>query len=187
MASFNWTAAKLRTETIAPWITVVGLAIGGVYTLVEYRNHQRQQRVETTMGYVTRYMSPPLSDHRAVLLKQWQKHESDLLAVLRNASLSSGELLRQYNTKILTMVNDDSLASPIQELVLFFEQLANCVSLQLCERDAVNSMLAGQAQEFLHQYFPYVCYLRNEWNDPSVARQLEQVFNPGSLGKNYCQ
>jgi len=187
MTSIDWTAAKLRTETIAPWLTVLGLIAGGIYTLVEYQNHERQQRIETTMGYVTRYMSPPLSDHRVVLLRQWQRHESDLLAVLRNTSLSSDELLRHYSTKILAMVTDDGLAAPIQELVLFFEQLANCVSLELCQRDAVNSMLAGQAQEFLHQYFPYVCYLRNEWNDPSIAHQLEQVFNPESIGRNYCQ
>jgi len=187
MIRINWTATKLRTETIVPWITVVGLFAGGVYSLIEYQDHERERRIETTMGYVSRYMAPPLSDHRATLLKKWQLHETELLTILKNTALPPEELSRQYSAKILSMVTSEELALPIQEMVLFFEQLANCVTLRLCEQDAVNSMLAAQAQEFLHQYFPYICYLREQWNDPSIASQLERVFNPGSVGKNYCQ
>jgi hypothetical protein len=183
----DWEAAKTRTDAIVPWITVFGLIAGGVYSLVEYRNHERDRRIEATMAYVTRYMAPPLSDYRAVLVKRWQAHEADLLAVLKNSSLTPAELNRQYSAGVLAMVTADELALPIQETVLFFEQLANCVTLKLCESDAVNSMLAGQAQEFLHQYYPYVCHLRQEWNDPAIARQLEQVFNAQSMGKDICR
>jgi len=68
----DWEAAKTRTDAIVPWITVFGLIAGGVYSLVEYRNHERDRRIEATMAYVTRYMAPPLSDYRAVLVKRWQ-------------------------------------------------------------------------------------------------------------------
>lgn len=182
----DWDAVKTRTDAIVPWITVFGLLAGGVYTLVEYRSHERSRRIEATTSYVTRYMAPPLSDYRATLVKRWQTHEADLLALLKNANLAPAELNRQYSARILAMVTADELALPIQETILFFEQLANCVTLKLCEPDAVNSMLAVQAQEFLHQYYPYICHLRQEWNDPSIARQLEQVFNAASIGKNIC-
>lgn len=169
-----------------PWITVLGLMAGGVYTLVEYRSHERDRRIEATMGYVTRFMAPPLSDHRATLLKQWQKHQAEILTVLHDSSLKPAELNREYNATVLAMITAEELSLPIQEMTLFFEQLANCVKLTLCEPDAVNSMLAVQAQEFMRQYYPYICYLRKEWSDPSIAQELERIFNPKSVGKNYC-
>ena len=84
------------------------------------------------------------------------------------------------------MVASEKLSVPLQELVLYFDQLAACVKAELCDVGAVTSMMASQGRGFFRTYYPYICYLRKESNDQTVARDFELVFNSGSLGKQYC-
>jgi hypothetical protein len=179
----TWNEAKTRTEVIAPWITILGLLAGGLYTLVEYRDHQRERRLETTSEYVKRFMENPLSDHRATIAKQWSHNQSEIIALLSDKSVPQSEINRNYEDKILTMIVEGGLAVPIQETILFFEELAHCVTLDLCDGDAVSSMLSRQGREFFRQHYPYVCHLRKQWNDDSIAAELEAFFNPVSVGR----
>jgi hypothetical protein len=182
----DWKAAKLKTEVIVPCVTAAGLLLGGSYTVFEYRQQQSEKRVATTMEYVSRFLSAPLSEHRAAASTAWQTYEPEILGVLMNAEkLDERERIEKYGATIIRMVNENSLAIPIQEELLYFEQLAQCVKLDLCDRDVARSMLYRPAKEFLNQYYPYVCALRKEWNDPTTAAGLEE-FVRGETGKDAC-
>jgi hypothetical protein len=179
----DWTRAKARTEVLVPWITVAALIPAAGYSVCQYQAHKAEKRIENTMGYVARFMTSPLSDHRAALEKQWQGNQAEILKTLKRTDIPQDKINRDYYNKIVSMVASSKASGSVHEMILFYEQLANCVNANVCDRPTVTSMLTRQGQIFFRQHYPYICHLRSEWRDPSIGHQLETFFNPTSVGK----
>src|SRR5262245_47492152 len=184
--SINWKTTKLVTEVVTPWLTFVGLLAGGLYTLYEYGERQKEARVATTMQYVSRYMTPPLSDHRAALFNAWEANEDTILPVLMNKQLTTEEIVKQFQTTMLNVVREASLGLSIQEELLYFEQLTQCIDIELCDRAVAQSTLHIVARDIFDQYYPYICSLRDRYGDPSIGAALERFARAGKSAKFVC-
>ena len=184
--AIDWAAAKNRTEVIVPWLTIFGLVSAGVFTIVEYRSKQDDDRIALTMQYVSRFMDPPLSDHRVALSKAWNANEVNILGVLRDKTLDQKALGHAYRDTILKIVSADSLQLPIQEQLLYFEQLNECVRLGLCDDGVARTTLGLRAREFFRQFYPYICALRSDWNDPTIGAALEAFGRSGPRTVDVC-
>jgi len=51
----------------------------------------------------------------------------------------------------------------------------------------VRTNLADFAQSFVQTYTPYLCYLREDWHDPSVGRRVEIFYNPKGAKDGPCE
>src|SRR5262245_11768516 len=78
----NWRRARARVEVIVPCITTAALVVAGAYTLLEYRDHQRDARIEKSFSYVSRLSAPPIADYRLRLGTVWSAHDEEILGVL---------------------------------------------------------------------------------------------------------
>ena len=184
--AINWTHAKARVDVIVPLVTMIGLFAAGFYTLFEYRAQQNEKRIATAMSYVARFSTPPLSEHRASLANAWATRRERIRAVLINKDgLSDAEVNRTYSEVVVEMVNDAALGPAIREELLFFEQVSQCVELELCDNMVTRSMLEGHSREFLDQYSPYMCALRKQWNDKTTGAALQRFVRAGA-GKDIC-
>jgi hypothetical protein len=128
-----------------------------------------------------------LSDHRANLLDAWDQNEAAILAVLKNTKqLPQQDVVQQYEATVLEMVRTASLGRSIQEKLLFFEQLTQCIELGLCDGGVAHSTLHVVAREFYRQYYPYICRLRTEWNDKTTGAALERFVSTNASTKDIC-
>lgn len=184
--AINWKHAKERVDVIVPVVTIVGLFAGGLYTLFEYRAQQNEKRIATAMAYVSRFSTPPLSEYRASLSNAWAAR-GDIEMVLTNKDhrLSVNEVNRTYSQLVVEMVNENALGPGIREELLFFEQVSQCVELELCDNMVTRSMLETHSREFFDKYYPYVCALRKRWNDPTTGAALQRFLKVGR-GKDIC-
>jgi hypothetical protein len=177
----DWNRAKIQTETLAPWITIVGLIIAGVYTLIEYRSAATQKHVEMTMAYIARYSTPPLYEHRVALSKVWGENYTKIIDLVQS---KDPDVDQRYNDYILSMIDREKISASVDEMLLYFGEVANCVHLGLCDAETVNSLLMNRGTEFVHQYVPYVCRLRSTWHDPTIGSDVVNFFNPAAT--DFC-
>jgi hypothetical protein len=133
-------------------------------------------------------MLPPLSEHRAALSNTWNRNEQVILAVLKNgAALNAKDLDQAYRETILGLVRIDSLQLPIQEQLMYFEQVTECVRLQLCDSGVATAALQQRAREFFNQFYPYICALRADWQDPTIGEALERFVRSRSPLADVCR
>jgi len=185
MNSLTWAEAKVRIEVITPIITTVALVVGGIYGLVEYRDHQREQRLEKTFGYVERFSSPPISDMRLRLAAFWVEHDDAIVNALTTGSPNARAVA--FHRVIMENIAEEKLEAEVEALLAYYEQVAQCTKLALCDSDTIDAMLKGYAAEFFHQFYPYVCDVRTRWRDDSMGAELELFANPGSAPNAACQ
>jgi hypothetical protein len=175
---------KTVSDIVASWVTIIGLACGGIYTLVEYQNHQKEARVERTFGFVARFGGPELSEFRSRLGSVWESENPSLVSILSNPTKSQEEVNLDYHRFVNQLIKQHQLQTVVLRTVDFLEEVATCVKLRLCEDSAAREFFGRHGQYFFRQYYPILCELRKNWKDESIGAKLERFYNPDSVGQS---
>src|SRR5262245_7614442 len=112
--------AKALTETIVPWVSAIALITGGIWTLLEYRGHLADSRVERSLALIARF-NDDLSDRRLELDAAWERHLPVLIATRqRLVGASADDVRSAYEASVTKMAADNNLAPAITEMIFFF-------------------------------------------------------------------
>ncbi len=169
---------------IVSWITVLGLIVGGIFTLIEYRHHVRSEKIERTMGYLTRFNSQDILRYRVILDRLQDSHYQAESKALLNPIKSKRK--SEYDKLILDMTQPSINRESINGLMDFYDEIAICADVKVCDSDTAHALFNKDASAFFTTFSPYICDLRNKWNDRTIGAELENFFN-GTIDSNSCQ
>lgn len=165
--------------TLLAFATVVAIVIGGGFAVFEFRAHKHDRRVEQALELAREFNSPEVWQARNRLNGAMDDGFAVLERVMADAQADPA---RAYETFILALVDEANLSGELNLVFGFLERVVTCVEARLCDRRAANDLFGKDAQVIFRQYHPYVCRLRDNWNDSSIWAGVERQFNPESGG-----
>ena len=141
---------------------------------------QDAARVDRAMEFVERYNGAgQLLDARTRVSEATANAMDTLAAVLKDPDLTEQELAAAYSETILEMVETGNLDASLEQLFKFFDQLLICREMQLCDDDVAKGFLDTEAGAFSRTYYPWVCQVRADWNNPAAFERVLDFYLEG--------
>lgn len=176
---------KRISDVLATWVTILSFFVGAIFTWNQYSDAKRKERVERTMAQFARFNDASLLQHRLLLERTWESSSLKITRVLTAKNKSSQDISRDYAQLVRNLVlKDGRIQDSVISLMGFLEGVSICVKEKLCENSSVNAFFGRYGKSFFRQYYPFICLLRDRWKDASIGLELEQYFNPKSVGKS---
>lgn len=179
---------KLQLAEVAgTWVAALAVVIGGLFGIYQYLEHKSAVRVDRTMAFVERYHgNSMLVEARLKITESMTLRVGQINQLLQDPTLKPEDLPAKYSEEVLKLVNEDDLAGPLEQLFTFYEQIILCRELALCEEEVAQQFFDNDARGFVRSYYPYICFIRKEWNNPS---QFERVikFYSANNSASICQ
>ncbi|MCP4431669.1 MAG: hypothetical protein GY806_11875 [Gammaproteobacteria bacterium] len=172
--------SKPVIDHLKSWLGIGAIVCAGVITPWEYLEVKQEKRVERTLAYVERYGDGDYADSAIALDEAVNNQYTALSKLLKNTELSTPELEKRYAKLILGMFEDPGLASAMNSVLRFHEELVQCILNDLCDREVAMSFFLNSTGDMLRTYYPYICDKRSKWNDPQAYQTIEHFY----LGKS---
>ncbi len=168
-------------EIIGTWVAAVAVVVGGIFGMFQFLEHKSALRVDRTMAFVERYHANNLLvEARLKVTDVMSRRVEDINNVIKNSDIAPDELARKFNAEVVKIVKEESLSGPLEQLFTFYEQILMCRKMELCEAEVAENFFDSDGEAFLLTFYPYICHIRSEWNNPT---QYEKVMNY-YIGKN---
>ena len=173
------------SETIGNWFMAIMVIIGGLFGLYEYTEYKATLRVDRALEFVNSYQS---NDHvvnaRTKISATVEKRLPEISQVLSNPSLDADELAQAYHDAIMTIVEEDGLSAPLEQLFTYYEQVLLCREMELCDETVLENFFDNDAGSYSRTFYPYICALRKDWNNPDVYMRVAEYYMGSS--DNIC-
>ena len=169
-------AYKPVADFITTWFKVIGTVCAAFYAVVEYVQHQQSVQVERSLAYVERHHKGNTFTAKRNLSQALFESSDQLTILLGAGNLSPEQLNDQYSEFMTALVVSKSLNADIETLFLFYEEVAICVERDLCDAEVIEEFFGGQARKMFNSYYPHVCYLREQWNNPRLYLSVQRFY-----------
>ena len=175
---------KIVSDMAVAWLAVAGLLIAGLFALVQYLEVKTKQAVDQSFRFHSIGWSDPLYKEQTTVNKAWSEISLSVVKVLADTSKPIKQVREEYDLLIIKTVHrKPELENAVDALIDYYDAVATCASTKLCDSDTLKSLLGRDGTRFFHQFSPYICELRTQWRDPTIALATEKYFNPDALGK----
>ena len=134
-------------------------------------------QVNRAMEFVDQYNGAgQLLDARNRVSEATNNGMDEIAQVLRNPDLSEQELATAYNNTIVNMVEEENLATSLEQLFKFYEQVLICREMRLCDEDVLAGFFDTDAGGFTRTFYPWVCRVRADWNNPGAFEGVMDFY-----------
>jgi hypothetical protein len=172
-------------EVAGTWLAAIAVVVGGLFGVFQYLEHKAGVRVDRTMALVERYHSDgPLMSARLQITNSMTQHVDRINAILTDATIEPEDLAQRYNENIKNIIKKDSLAGPLEQIFTFYEQIILCRDLNLCDDSVAEQFFDNDALGITMTYYPYVCAIRAQWNNPEKYARVVDFYVP--KGQSIC-
>ena len=170
---------KLQIAEIAgTWVAAITVVIGGLFGVYQYLEHKSAVRVDRSMAFVERYHgNSMLVEARLKIIESINSKTEHIKQVLENPELKPEKISAAYSAEILKLIKEDNLAGSLEQLFTFYEQIILCREMGLCEEEVSKQFFDADAQDFISTYYPYICNVRKEWNNPNQYKKVTQFYS----------
>jgi hypothetical protein len=169
---------KLQIAEVAgTWLAAIAVVVGGLFGVFQYLEHKAAVRVDRTMAMVERYHSDgPLMSARLQITTSMTQHVEEIKTVLTDPAIKPEELALKYNESINHIIEQDALAGPLEQIFTFYEQIILCRDLNLCDDSVAEQFFDTDALGIVMTYYPYVCAIRAQWNNPEKYARVVNFY-----------
>ena len=173
-------------EVVGTWTAAITVIIGAVFGLYEYIEHKENLKVDRAFEFVTSYQSNEyLVKARLDISMVQEESLPAIYEILKNPKLTSDELAEAYHSEIMKMIKQSKLSSSIEQVFTFYEQVLLCRDMALCDETVLKNFFDNDAGSYTRSFYPYICTLRKEWNNPMVYERVISFYIGSSEG--LCQ
>jgi hypothetical protein len=145
---------------------------------------QDQATLDRAMEFVDRYNGTgQLLDSRTRVSEATSNSMDAIAGVLKDPGLSERELAAAYSDTILNMVEEAQLSASLEQLFNFYDQLLICREMQLCDEQVAAEFFDTEAGSFSRTFYPWVCQVRSDWNNPAAFERVLDFYLGGDSAK----
>ena len=178
-----WFAGVLIAAGVLAWFTFSGgkeetpLISGSGADSTVVPGGDAAAKVERAMEFVDQYNSTgQLLDSRTRVSEATANGMDSLASVLKDTTLNEQELAAAYNNTILNLVKEENLGASLEQLFNFYEQQLICRDMQLCDDEVVAGFIDNEAGGFSRTFYPWVCQVRSDWNNPGTYGRVLDFY-----------
>ncbi|MFT4938757.1 MAG: hypothetical protein ACI88A_001786 [Paraglaciecola sp.] len=170
---------KLQIAEIAgTWVAAIAVVVGGLFGIYQYLEHKSAVRVDRSMAFVERYHgNSMLVEARLKIIESINNRTEHIKQVLEDPKLKPEKISAVYSFEILKLIKEDNLAGSLEQLFTFYEQIILCREMDLCEEEVSQQFFDADAEDFISTYYPYICKVRKEWNNPDQYKKVTQFYS----------
>lgn len=154
-------------EVAGTWLAAIAVVVAGIFGVFQYLEHKEAVRIDRSMAFVERYHSDGLlMAARLKITDSMALHVESINQVLTDVDIQPENLATEYNRYIMHVVEQDSLAGPLEQIFTFYEQIILCRELELCDKTVAEQFFDTDARAYIRTFYPYICAIRDKWNNP---------------------
>lgn len=173
-------------EVIGTWTAAITVIIGALFGLFEYIEHKENLKVDRAFEFVTSYQSNEyLVKARLDISTVTEESLPAIYEIIKNPKLTSDELAEAYHSEIMKIIEQNKLSSSIEQVFTFYEQVLLCRNMALCDETVLKNFFDNDAGTYTRTFYPYICTLRKEWNNPKVYERVISFYTENS--NDLCQ
>lgn len=172
----NKAAKKLQiAEIIGTWVAAIAVVFGGLFGAFQYLEHKAAKRIDRSMSFVERYQSNNfLVSARLKISDSMNQHIPNINELLTDPELTADEVASIYSNEVVKIVESDQLTAELEQIFTFYEQIILCRDMELCDGAVTTQFFDVDAKAYIRTFYPYICNIRDEWNNP---KQYERLVN----------
>lgn len=166
-------------EVAGTWVAALSVVIGGLFGIYQYLEHKSAVKVDRSMAFVERYHgNSMLVEARLKITESMSKRAIELNKVLQVPNLTPRKLQANYDQAVLNLIKEDQLSGALEQLFTFYEQILLCREMDLCEGEVAKQFFDTDALGFVNTYYPYICNIRKEWQNPNQYKKITVFYSP---------
>ena len=165
-------------------VSIVAVIFGGVFALAEYRAKKTAERRLTTAGYIRTFQGTAAFAANDKLAEVWEVE--GMRTIERVIAAPQPDQARIYSDGVNALVVSHESESAIRYLMGFYEDVAFCAVWDLCDVGLTRQFFENRGRTFFRKYYPYICRLREKWNDETIWREAEFYYNQ-TRGSAVCE
>ena len=169
---------KKILSVIVAIVTSIGIILTICFSLDKYTKNN-------SLNLVEHYSSSATFESRMNIESVWRKNKETLVIEIKRLK-DPKAVARFYNDLVLSLVKENDLHNDLALVSEFYEKTAICVDSGLCHEKTITNYFSRNGRIFLNRFYPYMCALRNFWEDPSIWQTIQKQYKPNSIGKNIC-
>lgn len=164
---------KRIADTLVALITAIGFIPAGVYTAQQYLEEQQARRVDKTLEFYTKQLDDKLLESRKALdvFYHLDLRQEYLEAISISKKNNDDEKKREFIAK-LSKQNSEH----IMILEKFYEGVAKCTKTNICDQETAEELFKQDIQDFVVIFGPFLCTLRKDLKDPTIAKELTDFY-----------
>lgn len=175
--------AKDWTTILVSWISLLGLLVGGVWSVLEYIGRQEQNEVEAVLERLKQLDDGAVANAYFEVEDAWIKGVGKLNGEL-DKRRDNEDLSEFYRGYVLRFVEENRLASELRRTMQFFERVAACVDAGICDRETAYRLVGPQALRIRNNYYPYIERLRTVTKNDNYLAQFNEFARQYYMWKN---
>ena len=161
--------AKLVTDIATPWIGTVALIGAGIFSMFQYLENEKGNRVKETLTFLDRYNKTPFLDARRNISIMWEKNAEKRDVLLKAKPFPESE----FDALVIKIIGDEKLQLDMSLTIEFFESLEVCVKKNICDADTAIQFFQPEAIAFYRLYLAHIESLRTQ-HTPRYGIGLEK-------------
>ena len=176
-----------RFPNWAPWVAGLVLAVGVGFTAFKMLSPDEpmanpvvmigsENRAERAMEFVDQFGSGPLADARAKVVEATNEGMETFTSIITDTGLTDEQVAAAFNETIWNLVEEKQLDTPLQLIFEHYEKMLTCREQQLCDAQVLGDYFDKQATEFSNLWYPWVCQVRAEWQNPAAFEQVLDFY-----------
>ena len=163
---YDGNRAKLISDLVLPWVTVVSLILGGLWAALEYseRNKSRiSDKAAQVLVFVERYNRSPIHDYKNNKVRALAEAYRDLY---RESGKRIPDDCDDFQKKA---VDKFDLRFEIDNVTFFYDELFVCINSGICDEKVAHEFFGKHAFDYMWGLQCYIPYVKN-------ARENRNVF-----------
>jgi hypothetical protein len=151
-----------RATEYSDLLKIFFVIVAAGWALCEYKDKQREIKVERTVEYTKRAGTAEISAAELKLTNYWTSQETldKLKALPKKDKAAFGELV---------LKEVENLKTEVWTMYRFYNSVATCVNAQLCEPRAACDSFKQDLDIFVENYLPYFDKLRADYSFDALA------------------
>jgi hypothetical protein len=135
------------------------------------------------MSFVERYQGNTLLvSARLKISYSMTQHVPNINKLLTSPDLTADELASIYSNEVLKIVDRDELTADLEQIFTFYEQILLCREMDLCDAEVTAQFFDVDAKNYILTFYPYICNIREQWNNPKQYERLVSFYVRGNDG-----
>ncbi len=168
-------------EVVGTWLAALTVVLGGLFGIFQFLDYKQTLRVERSMAFIDRYHdNEPLVESRVHIAEIMNRRLGEIVEVLQSEDLDQSELAAAYSAAVMGIVEEESLAGPLDQVFGFYEQILMCRELALCDDEVAASFFNTDGRAFVRSFYPHICHVRREWSNPEAYQRIWRFYGGGS-------
>lgn len=163
--------------------------VGGLVSLaliaIQLTKDASERRAQASFEFVRQFNSPPMTDHRRILLRGWLPYAEELERIGRQG------MPRREIDALTALVatesdrkTDDGFTIAVHEIADFYYQMSICVGANTCDPRVIDAYFSGYGRSFACLYRPLVHQQAVALGTPELERGTSEYGRPDRCEKS---